>query len=359
MHLKQLTLTQYKNISSKTFDLNPKINCFIGNNGVGKSTILDAIYHLALGKSYFNPVAIQNIQFGQDFFAIEGRFENAKREEKIICSLKKGQKKVIKRNGKVYEKLADHIGLIPTVMISPADRDLIAEGSNVRRKFIDGVIGQTNPQFLHDLLAYNKILSQRNALLKYFALNRVFDPATLEIYNQQMIEKSDSIYNLRSEFMKIFIPIFKSRYIEISGNTEEVDLRYESQLHHETHQELLKKTLAKDRQVQYTTSGIHKDDILFHKDDQPIKKFGSQGQQKTFLIALKLAQFDFLKSKSNNAPLLLLDDAFDKLDQNRVAQIIALVDQNDFGQIFITDTHQDRLLSALEQVKSSYEIFKL
>ncbi len=359
MHLKQLTLTQYKNISSRTFELNPKINCFVGDNGVGKSTVLDAIYHLALGKSYFNPIALQNIQLGQEFFALEGRFENAEREEKIVCSLKKGQKKTMKRNGKVYEKLADHIGLIPTVMISPSDRDLIAEGSSIRRKFIDGVIGQTNSLFLQDLLTYNKILAQRNALLKYFSLNQAFDPTTLEIYDQQLVEKSNSIYKLRSEFMKTFIPVFKSRYEEISGLEEFVDLSYESQLHQESHQDLLKKTLNKDRQVQFTTTGIHKDDVLFLKEEQPIKKFGSQGQQKTFLISLKLAQFDFLKSKSGGAPLLLLDDAFDKLDQNRVAQIIALVDQNDFGQIFITDTHEERTLSALEHIKAGYEIFKL
>lgn len=359
MHLKQLTLTQYKNISSKTFELNPKINCFVGDNGVGKSTVLDAIYHLALGKSYFNPIALQNIQLGQDFFALEGRFENAQREEKIICSLKKGQKKIMKRNGKIYEKIADHIGLIPTVMISPSDRDLIAEGSSIRRKFVDGVIGQTNQLFLQDLIQYNKILSQRNALLKYFSLNQTFDPTTLEVYDQQLVEKSNTIYKFRSDFMEAFIPIFKMRYAEISGQEEFVALSYESQLHQEPHRDLLKKTLNKDRQVQFTTTGIHKDDILFLKEGQPIKKFGSQGQQKTFLIALKLAQFDFLKSKSGGAPLLLLDDAFDKLDQKRVAQIIALVDQNDFGQIFITDTHEERTLGALENIKASYDIFKL
>ena len=216
MHLKQLTLTQYKNISSKTFELNPKINCFVGDNGVGKSTVLDAIYHLALGKSYFNPIALQNIQLGQDFFALEGRFENTQREEKIICSLKKGQKKIMKRNGKIYEKIADHIGLIPTVMISPSDRDLIAEGSSIRRKFVDGVIGQTNQLFLQDLILYNKILSQRNALLKYFSLNQTFDPTTLEVYDQQLVEKSNTIYKFRSDFMEAFIPIFKMRYAEIT-----------------------------------------------------------------------------------------------------------------------------------------------
>ena len=359
MLLKQLTLTQYKNITSRTFDLNPKINCFVGDNGVGKSTVLDAIYHLALGKSYFNPIALQNIQLGKDFFALEGRFQKDDREEKIICSLKKGQKKIIKRNGKVYDKLADHIGLIPMVIISPSDRDLISEGSNTRRKFMDGVIGQTDMTFLQNLLEYNKILSQRNALLKYFALNQTFDPQTLEVYNEQMIERSSPIFEKRKEFMKAFIPIFTSRYKEISGQNEFVNLEYESQLHFDKHESLLKINLAKDRTIQFTSSGIHKDDILFLKEGQPIKKFGSQGQQKTFLVALKLAQFDFLKSQTGGAPILLLDDAFDKLDQKRVSQIISLVDQNDFGQIFITDTHEDRTLKALENTRAGYEIFKL
>tara|TARA_A100001015_G_scaffold190016_1_gene211718 strand:- start:612 stop:1691 length:1080 start_codon:yes stop_codon:yes gene_type:complete len=359
MYLKQLTLTQYKNIRSKTFDFNPKINCFVGDNGKGKSNLLDAIYHLAFGKSYFNPIASQNIQLGEDFFVIEGRYEREKREEKIVCSLKKGQKKVMKRNGKVYEKLSDHIGLIPTVIISPADRDLIAEGSSNRRKFMDGVIGQTDALFLQNLIDYNKILSQRNALLKFFALNNTFDPDTLAVYNDQLSQRSTALYEKRKAFMETFIPVFNTRYKDISKGKEQVDLEYESQLHENSHEALLESNLDKDKVLQYTSSGIHKDDINFLLEDQPIKKFGSQGQQKTFLIALKLAQFDFLKKQTGGAPLLLLDDAFDKLDQKRVTQIISLVDQNDFGQIFLTDTHEERTLDALHSLKSSYELFKL
>ena len=359
MYLKQLTLTQYKNIRSKTFDFNPKINCFVGDNGKGKSNLLDAIYHLAFGKRYFNPIASQNIQLGEDFFVIEGRYEREKREEKIVCSLKKGQKKVMKRNGKVYEKLSDHIGLIPTVIISPADRDLIAEGSSNRRKFMDGVIGQTDALFLQNLIDYNKILSQRNALLKFFALNNTFDPDTLAVYNDQLSQRSTALYEKRKAFMETFIPVFNTRYKDISKGKEQVDLEYESQLHENSHEALLESNLDKDKVLQYTSSGIHKDDINFLLEDQPIKKFGSQGQQKTFLIALKLAQFDFLKKQTGGAPILLLDDAFDKLDQKRVTQIISLVDQNDFGQIFLTDTHEERTLDALHSLKSSYELFKL
>ena len=359
MYLKQLSLTQYKNIRSKTFDFNPKINCFVGDNGKGKSNILDAIYHLAFGKSYFNPIASQNIQLGEDFFVVEGRYEREEREEKIVCSLKKGQKKVMKRNGKVYEKLSDHIGLIPTVIISPADRDLIAEGSSTRRKFMDGVIGQTDAVFLQNLIEYHKILSQRNALLKFFALNNTFESDTLAVYNDQLSQRSTTLYEKRKAFMETFIPVFNTRYKDISEGNERVDLEFESQLHQNSHKALLESSLEKDKILQYTSTGIHKDDINFLLEAQPIKKFGSQGQQKTFLIALKLAQFDFLKKQTGGAPLLLLDDAFDKLDQKRVTQIISLVDQNDFGQIFLTDTHEERTLNALHSLKSSYELFKL
>jgi len=359
MYLKQLTLTQYKNISSKTFDFSPKINCFIGDNGIGKSNIIDSIYHLAFGKSYFNPIAVQNIQNHKDFFVIEGRFERMGKKEKIICSLKKGQKKIIKRNGKTYKKLSEHIGLIPSVIISPADSDLISDGSSARRKFMDGVIGQTNTAFLKDLLEYNNIISQRNALLKFFALNNTFDETTLNIYDDQLIKRSDSVYKKRLTFMKSFVPVFNYRYKNISEGKESISLEYVSQLHEKSHEELLKNSLSKDRILQYTTQGVHKDDINFLLEGQPIKKFGSQGQQKTFLVAMKFAQFDFLKEQIGAPPILLLDDAFDKLDQKRVTQIVSLVDQEDFGQIFITDTHEQRTIDALGESKSNYQIFKI
>ena len=249
--------------------------------------------------------------------------------------------------------------MIPTVIISPADRDLISEGSSTRRKFIDAVIGQTDAEFLRDLIEYNKILSQRNALLKYFALNHTFDADTLEIYNEQLTSRSQPVYEKRKAFMEQFTPIFIERYNTICDQQEQVNLSYDSKLHNVSHKILLEENLSKDRMIQHTTCGIHKDDIHLLKEGQPIKKFGSQGQQKTFLVAMKLAQFDFLKAETGVAPILLLDDAFDKLDQHRVSQIIALVDQNDFGQIFITDTHEDRTLQALSNTQSSYELFKL
>ena len=236
---------------------------------------------------------------------------------------------------------------------------MILEGSETRRKFIDGVIGQTNSLFLQKLIDYNKILIQRNSLLKFFYLNNTFDSNTIDIYNKQLVERSQLIFEKRKEFLENFIPVFKRFYKYISGKNENISINYESHLFDDSHISLLEKSIKKDRIVQFTSTGIHKDDIIFLLEKNPIKKFGSQGQQKTFLIALKLAQFEFLKNQTGQSPILLFDDAFDKLDQNRVTQIISLVDKKSFGQIFITDTHKDRILKALKKIKSSFEIHKL
>lgn len=359
MILKSLSLLNYKNFDSKLFTFNDKINCIVGNNGIGKTNILDAIYHLSFGKSYFNPVATQNIKHDADFFVINGDYLKHNQPEKIIISLKRGQKKIIKRNGKEYEKFSEHIGFLPLVIISPADRDLIIEGSDTRRKFIDSVISQSNKAYLVDLINYNKILAQRNALLKYFALNHTFNADTLEIYNNQLTDYGTKIFKKREGFIKEFTPIFKSRYQAISNGNEVVSLVYQSDLFDDSLDILLKKQLSKDKALQYTSVGIHKDDLHFNIEEHPIKKFGSQGQQKSFLIALKLAQFDFIKKQSGDDPILLLDDIFDKLDEQRVSQIIKLVDDENFGQIFISDTHADRTENAIKQVHQSYEIFKL
>ncbi len=359
MILKSLSLVNYKNFESQSFNFNEKINCFVGNNGVGKTNILDAIYHLSFGKSYFNPVALQNIKHDEDFFVVNGDYEKDDNPEKIVISLKRGQKKVIKRNGKAYEKFSEHIGFLPLVIISPADRDLIIEGSSTRRKFIDSVISQSDKSYLSNLINYNKVLAQRNALLKYFALNHTFNADTLEVYNEQLTEYGTIIYEKRDVFLKEFIPIFKSRYEAISNGNESVDLVYESHLAEDSLNTLLVKHINKDKALQYTSVGIHKDDLVFNIEGHPVKKFGSQGQQKSFLIALKLAQFDFIKAQSGVNPILLLDDIFDKLDEQRVAQIIKLVDDENFGQLFISDTHADRTENAVKQVHQSYEIFKL
>lgn len=356
MILKQLSLINYKNFDSGNFELDEKINCFVGNNGIGKTNVLDAVYHLAFGKSYFNPIASQNIRHGEDFMVVEGLFEKNEKEERVVLSLKKGQKKVIKRNGKIYDKVSEHIGFIPLVIISPADRDLIIEGSETRRKFVDGVISQSNPAYLNQLLSYNKLLSQRNSLLKYFALNNTFDPDTLEVYNFQMDALAAEIFEQRKQFLDTFIPIFKERYKAIAGKDEDISLSYESQLFEADLKTLLAEAVSKDRALQYTSKGIHKDDLKFEIMGHPVKKFGSQGQQKSFLIALKLAQFDFLKARAGVTPLLLLDDIFDKLDEQRVGQIVALVNKEEFGQIFISDTHPDR---TEEVVKATHQTYKM
>ena len=359
MILKSLSLLNYKNFDSKDFSFNAKINCVLGNNGIGKTNVLDAIYHLSFGKSYFNPIATQNIRHGEDYFVVQGDYEKEATEEKIIVSLKRGQKKVIKRNGKPYEKFSEHIGFLPLVIISPADRDLIIEGSDTRRKFIDSVISQGDKNYLNSLINYNKVLAQRNALLKYFALNHTYNVDTLEVYNTQLNDYGQIIFDKRYAFLKTFIPIFKSRYEAISNGNESVSLTYKSDLFDDDLKTLLENNISKDRSLQYTSVGIHKDDLMFDIADHPIKKFGSQGQQKSFLIALKLAQFDFIKTQNGVNPILLLDDIFDKLDENRVAQIIKLVDDENFGQLFISDTHPDRTENAVKQVHQSYEIFNL
>ena len=359
MILENLSLLNYKNFETATFKFDPKINCLVGNNGVGKTNVLDAIYHLSFGKSYFNPITSQNIKHGEGFFVIEGNYIKSKREEKIIISAKLGQKKIIKRNGKLYKRISEHIGFLPLVIISPADRDLIIEGSDTRRKFIDGVISQGDPQYLQALLNYNKILIQRNSLLKYFAVNNTYNQETLNIYDEQMNEFGSIIFKKRTVFLDEFIPIFSKRYKSISNSNETVNLSYKSQLQEKDLLLLLQEHTAKDKISQYSNYGIHKDDLIFEIDNHPIKKFGSQGQQKSYLIALKLAQFDFMKAHNKVNPIILMDDIFDKLDEQRVEHIISLVDNEDFGQLFISDTHADRTESVIKRVHQSYKMFKL
>lgn len=359
MHLKRLSLFNYKNFSEIEFDFDAKINCFVGKNGIGKTNILDSIHHLALGKSYFNPLSIQNIKHGEDFFVIDGEFEKQNRTESIICSLKKGQKKILKRNGKIYDKFSEHIGFIPMVIISPADTDLITEGSETRRKFIDGVISQLDSSYLQKIIQYQKTVSQRNALLKYFALNHVFETETLSIYNTQLDELGNEIFEKRKKFLEEFSPIFNHYHQIITNAAENVQLVYQSDLFTDDLKSLLEQSISRDRALQYTSVGIHKDDLSFEIENYPIKKFGSQGQQKSFLIALKLAQFEFVKKQSGEKPILLFDDIFDKLDETRVAKIIEMVNNNEFGQLFISDTHPERTENIVKSTHQSYKLFNL
>ena len=359
MFLKELSLTNYKNFESLKFSFDTKIICFVGLNGVGKTNILDSIYHLSYTKSYFNPIPSQNIKHGETFFFISGRYMIHDKEENILVSLKKGDKKIIKRNNKLYKKFSDHIGKIPLVLISPDDRNLIIEGSETRRKFIDGIISQTDKEYLSNLIDYNKTLKQRNALLKMFYDNSESIRKTIDIYDRQLSSDAQKIYDKRREFLNEFIPIFKSRYKELSNDKENVEIKHSSDISPDQNlYKLLKNSLEKDLRFQYTTKGIHKDDLNLSLDNFPIKKYGSQGQQKTFLIAMKLAQFDYL-SKLDSKPILLLDDIFDKLDDTRVKQIINLVNQEKFNQIFISDTNKTRSENIIKKVNKSYKIFEI
>ncbi len=356
LFLKKISLLNYKNIEEKTLDLEAKINCLVGKNGVGKSNILDAIYLLAFGKSYFNKISLQNIQNGKSFYMVEGEFERNNNVEKINCSIKKGQKKILKRNGKPYEKISEHIGLFPLVIISPSDSDLINEGSATRRKFIDSIIGQINKEYLSKLIEYNRVLLQRNTLLK----QAVVDEVSLEIYNEQLVLTGNYIYEKRKEFLMQFIPIFESQYESITQNKENVSIDYQSHLLENSFSQQLQNSIKKDMILQNTSKGIHKDDLIFCIDKQNIKRFGSQGQQKSFLIALRLAQFNFLSDKYKNiTPLVLLDDIFDKLDSERVAQLIHLVKNENFGQVFISDTDEDRINKTIQPIGIPYKIIQM
>lgn len=365
MILERIALINFKNFSEKSFSFDEKINCLVGNNGVGKTNVLEAIYYLSHTKGYFNSVASQSIKHGFDFFVLDGVYHKENREEHVHCSLKKGHKKVMKRNGKEYEKLSDHFGLFPLVIISPSDTNLISEGSDLRRKFMDMIISMSDKAYFQDLIQYNKTLSQRNSLLKYFAANFTFDRDNIEIYDDQLITFGERIYEKRKAFIKEFEPIFNKRYHHIieksstEGTLEQVSLTYKTQLEEVGFKALLDRSLEKDRVLQYSSAGIHKDDLLFQINGYPIKKIGSQGQQKSFLIALKLAQFDFITNKAEIKPILLLDDIFDKLDDQRVGQLLHLVNDDSFGQLFITDTHDARTEALIKNTGQSYKMFNL
>ncbi len=357
MFLKNLHLLNFKNWPEAEFQFAEKLNCFVGPNGSGKTNVLDAIHYLSLCKSYFNTIDSQNIKDEEPFFVIEGDFEKADSAHHIYCAVKRGEKKVFKKNKKNYERLADHIGHFPSVIISPYDRDLITEGSEVRRKFMDSVISQSDPVYLDNLVRYNKALQQRNALLKFFAANHQFDATSLEIYDEQLVQRGVPVFEKRKEFVEQLVPKLLHYYSFITDGKEVPFLEYQSQLSNGDFTESLKAGLDKDRLSQYSNVGIHKDDLTFSINTRKVKKFGSQGQQKSFLIALKLAQYDFLYERSGERPLLLLDDIFDKLDEKRVEQLVRLVHQDNFGQIFITDTHRDRTEALVKTIDDKATIF--
>ena len=360
MYLQNIDVKNFKNCAGAFAAFSPKINCFTGDNGAGKTTLLDAIHYLSFCKSYFNPVDMQNIMHGENFFAIHGNYvRNGDSSDKVSCIQKLGERKLFKLNDKPYDRLADHIGEFPLVMVSPYDRDLINEGSEIRRKFIDSVIAQFDKVYLDNLINYNKALQQRNSLLKQFYERNYFDPALIEIWDEQLARLGKEIYEKRSAFIERFIPIFQRYFNFITGGMESVSVVYESQLHHDEPENLLKESIQRDRILKYTTQGIHKDDLEFSIFGHPVKKFGSQGQQKSFVIAIKLAQFDYTSEVKAYKPILLFDDIFDKLDEKRVQQLVRLVSENSFGQVFITDTQRSRIEKIFSMIDIDHCIFNV
>lgn len=359
MFLKDLQLLNFKNYSEVNFGFNPKINCFVGKNSVGKTNILDAIYYLSFTKSFVSSADGYNVKIGENFFLIQGNYSRKGKDEHIHCGFKKGQKKQIKRNKKDYKKYAEHIGQFPLVMISPLDGELITGGSELRRKFTDGVIAQYDRNYLDAILNYNSALKQRNSLLKQFAKERYFKADLLEAWNNQLIRYGVSIFNKRTEFIKEFLPFFQKYYDILTNDTQTISLDYQSQLSEIDFELQLQESIGKDRAVQHTTVGVHKDDLQFQLNGLPIKRLGSQGQQKTFLLALKLAQYQHIYKYSKIKPILLLDDIFDKLDKERVQNLIQIITSSDFGQTFITDTNEERLRLALQMDIENVDIFNI
>ena len=357
MILKRISILNYKNLEQVELTFSPKLNCFLGQNGMGKTNLLDAVYFLSFCKSAGNPIDSQNIRHDADFFVIQGFYETADgTPEEVYCGMKRRQKKQFKRNKKEYTRLSDHIGFLPLVMVSPADTELIAGGSEGRRRFMDVVISQYDKEYLDALIRYNKALAQRNILLKS---EKPVEDELFAVWEEMMAKAGEVVYRKREAFVNEFIPIFQSFYSFISQDREQVGLSYRSHARDASLLGVLRESRERDRIMGFSLKGIHKDDLEMLLGDFPIEREGSQGQNKTYLVALKLAQFDFLHRAGNTVPLLLLDDIFDKLDASRVEQIVKLVAGDSFGQIFITDTNRDHLDKILHKVGGDYRMFRV
>ena len=356
MYLKSLNITNFKNYAEQALDFSPNINCFAGNNGVGKTNLLDAIHYLSFCKSYVQSADMQNIRHNEEFFAIHGTFEKTGQTDVVSCIQKRGARKIMRLNKKDHDRFSEHIGLFPVVMISPYDSDLINDGSDVRRKFMDVVISQFDKAYLENLIAYNQTLEQRNKLLK----SDGFDETLCDVFNQQLVQSGTKIFQSRTDFFNQFSTLFQHYFNILSGGLERVEIRYKSQLQDTIpFSEQLQSQLPKDRLLQHTTVGIHKDDLMLSIDDFPVKKFGSQGQQKSFTLAMRLAQLEFTKQQNGYSPILLLDDIFDKLDHTRILQLLQLVGHSDFGQVFITDTDACRLECILNEQNMAFKLFDI
>lgn len=363
MFLNKISAINFKNYKQIECSFSENINCFVGNNGSGKTNLLDAIHYLSMCRSFLNPIDTQNIHFDEHFFVIQGSWSNeqanAQNKTEIYCGVKKGAKKIFKKNKIQYDKLAEHIGQYPSVMISPYDQNLITEGSEVRRRWADGIISQFNRQYLDDLIMYLKVIDQRNALLKNMSLAGFFNYENIEVWDDQLVKYGNRIFEIRKAFLQDFIPIFQKYHQSLTRDVESVSIQYKSQLLEGDFKLLLDQAQRQDFQKQYSTTGIHKDDLVFEINGYPIKKFGSQGQQKSMLIALKLAQFEWLHLNLGKKPILLLDDIFDKLDNDRVSYLMSLVSNHQFGQVMVTDTDGSRVEAIFNSINQPFSLFNV
>jgi DNA replication and repair protein RecF len=359
VYLQEIILTEFKNYTLQRVLLDPALNCFVGRNGMGKTNLLDAVYFLCMGKSYFTATDRNVIREGMDFFRLEGHFVTDERTEQIVVKVQKGKRKILERNGKPYDRLSEHVGRFPVVIIAPDDTRLATEGSEERRRFLDNTICQTDADYLEALIVYNRVLKQRNGYLKQAAELGRFDTALLGIYDEQLLEPAQQIFEARKRFMESFQPVFSSYYQTLSKGAEPVAIGYRSQLASQTLSEMLQERQEKDRILQRTTGGIHRDDLIFEVHGRSLKQFASQGQLKTYVLALKLAQYDWIRDDRNQDPILLLDDIFDKLDLQRVEQLVRLLGDHQFGQVMITDTDAERTRKVLQAHTGSYQLLEV
>jgi DNA replication and repair protein RecF len=356
MFLQEINLIGFKNYLSEKVSFSDHVNCILGENGMGKTNLLDAIHYLSLGKSAFNPIDKQNITHDHDFFTIQGLFMHREKKKIVQCSLKNGEKKKLSINKKIYHRIKEHVGSFPVVLISPYDTELINEGNEVRRKFFDNLLSQTDPAYLDDLIHYNRVLSQRNSLLKN---PNSPDPHLISTYDDQLLELGNSIFRKRSRVLHDFLPLFQKQYEQLSGGMESVDIGYISDHQNSDFEAVFRNNFEKDRILQRTLMGVHRDRYLIRIDNYPAKKYGSQGQLKSIVIGMKLAQYEQIKTLKSFKPILLLDDIFDKLDDRRIQRLMDLVSGNFFGQLFITDARPERTMGVFKNLEVPHKIFQV
>jgi len=359
MHLANLKLINFKNYQNEAFTFTSEINGFVGDNGAGKTNLLDAIHYLSLTKSFLNSIDYQNLRHGQEFFSLLGTYSKDQAEFKVKCQLKAGEKKIISLNNNFYDKLSEHIGLFPLVLIAPYDTDIIRGNNDIRRKFFDGVIAQLDRQYLVDLLKYNHALRQRNYVLRYTESHNQVDMDLIEPYDQILISTGQKIYNQRKQFLEMALPFIQEHYEHISDHKEHIRFKYRSDVDSDNFEINFKRALKNDLAAKRTHIGIHKDEYKIEIDGYPIKKYGSQGQQKSLIVALKLAQFDILRKKNGFKPIILMDDIFDKLDEHRINKILNLVAGHTFGQIFITDARPERTNAIFNDIQADKIIYEI